>query len=892
MQNRCPGCRAQLLSFYDALLLPRGRPAGQQFMRARLHGPSKASPAAAAAASAAARPWHGSSARQFSTTVPVRQEPVTNSEPTRETTKPTPEEIETIVRQAKQTFGNSLPPDYLTPEEYKVYERLYGPPLHPTTPEDVGISLRPQGDEDQPVLLQETEYGTMEEVEYTFDQSTAILPEQLEGEVEGEIEETVLDLGEDGQVDVALDADYEAAGEFEPAADGQTEYLSVPANNQREYDVLIKLQRDFEVASQRALEEKALEEERIRQEEEAEEQRAIEKAENETAQEEFVEAEQEMDLELMEEEYAGTRVHEYTMLGQFKTTPRTLYLPKQNFVQPITELLGRTDPTHVAEAAERMLGGPMLPHGPGTPKLRTNYPQKGVAMEAGHHRMSQIEADTYLATVLPGLYATSTSILVEVRKRLGEGWIREMLARPDGAGPRVLDVGAGGAGLAAWEAVLQAEWDILRENGTVEGRKPPGKKTVVVGSENLRQRVSRFLDDTTFLPRLPDYLHSIEGGERKLDSGGGPAPRKVFDVIIASHQLMAIDKEWKRKDLLDNLWTMLNPQGGVLIVMEKGHPRGFEAVANVRDRVLDEFIIPPTPQEHKQDEQLQSEDERVREPGMIIAPCTNHGKCPMYLAPGLTPGRKDFCHFSQRFIRPPFLQKVLNATHHNHEDIDFSYVAVRRGARPDPTGFLQGKEAADKAFAGYEDNSSSLSPSSASASSSSLAPHPLSLPRAILPPLKRHGHITFDMCTPAGNIERWVVPKSFSKQAYHDARKSAWGDLWALGAKTRTTRAVRLGKAGVDTGDGGVRSRAAAAEAGGKSRGKNKERVIDIKVDPRYGMQGASERVKPGSRQAERRTKGGRRVKLDDIMKELGADKMEEEEDPEYRDFMRKKGGL
>lgn len=814
---------------------------------------------------------------------PVESTEVEGTEPTE--IQPTAEEIETVVRQAKQTFGNSLPPDYLTPEEYKVYERLYGPPLHPTTPEDVGIKFRPQ-DEDQPVLLQETEYGTMEEIEYTFDQSTAILPEPVEGEVEGEMEEAALGLGEDGQVDETLDVDYEAASEVEPAAGGETEYLSVPANNQREYDVLIKLQRDFEVASLRALEEKALEEERIRQEEEAEEQRANEEAENETAQEEFDEPEQEMDLDLMDEEYAGTRVHEYTKLGQFKTTPRTLYLPKQTFVRPITELLARTDSTHVTEAAERMLGGPMLPHGPGTPKLRTNYPQKGVAMEAGHHRMSQIEADTYLATVLPGLYATSTSILVEVRKRLGEGWIREMLSRPDGTGPRVLDVGAGGAGLAAWEAVVKAEWDVLRENGTVEGWKPPGKKTVVVGSENLRQRVSRFLDDTTFLPRLPDYLHSIEGGERKLDSGGGPAPRKVFDVIIASHQLMAIDKDYKRKDFIDNLWTMLSPEGGVLIVMEKGHPRGFEAVASVRDRVLDEYIIPPTRQEHEQSEQLQPENERVREPGMIIAPCTNHGKCPMYLAPGLTPGRKDFCHFSQRFIRPPFLQKVLNATHHNHEDIDFSYIAVRRGAQPDPSGFLQGKAAADKAFAGYEDNSSS------SSSSSSPAPHPLSLPRAILPPLKRHGHITFDMCTPAGNIERWVVPKSFSKQAYHDARKSAWGDLWALGAKTRTTRAVRLGKAGVDTGDGGVRSRAAAAEAGGKARGKNKERVIDIKADPRYGLQGASERVKPGSRTVERRTKGGRRVKLDDIMKEMGADKMEEDEDPEYRDFMRKKGGL
>ncbi|EFW16630.1 37S ribosomal protein Rsm22 [Coccidioides posadasii str. Silveira] len=71
----------------------------------------------------------------------------------------------------------------------------------------------------------------------------------------------------------------------------------------------------------------------------------------------------------------------------------------------------------------------------------------------------------------------------------------------------------------------------------------------------------------------------------------------------------------------------------------------------------------------------------------------------------------------------------------------------------------------------------------------------LSLPRLILPPIKRKGHVVMDVCTPAGKIERWVVPRSFSKQAYRDARKSKWGDLWALGAKTRMTRALKLGTA-------------------------------------------------------------------------------------------------
>jgi ribosomal protein RSM22 (predicted rRNA methylase) len=837
------------LSFYDALLLPRTRLASQPFLRRRLEQQS-----AAVSAAAAARPWRPNSIRQFSTTRPVRQDPtqeINSAEPTKIDPERSPEDIETIVRQARQTFGSTLPSDYLTPEEYKLYERLYGPPLRETRPEDVGITSRSaEADDSAPVYvaLRTTDDGQLEEIEYTIDRSATtkaeIAEEQnsVEGQDAAEGLETV---------------------DTPPLADAHFDYLNITANNRREYHALMKLQRDFEAASLLPAEE-VHEEENIIEEDEPREEEEIDEDEGEP------------DATFLEDwEHPGARLHDYTKMGQFRTYPSTLQLPRMSFVEPISTLLGRTDVSHVREAAERMLGGPGLPYGPATPKSKSNLPQKGVLMEAGHHRMPEIEADAYIATVLPGLYASTMSVLVEVRKRLGDEWLRGLLTRPDGTGPRVLDAGAGGAGLAAWQDVLQAQWDILRESGEAKTREPPGKRTVVVGSENLRQRVSRFLDNTTFLPRLPDYVHSVEGSERKLDSGGGPAPRKVFDVIIASHMMMPLEKEYKRKELLDNLWSMLSPEGGVLIVLEKGHPRGFEAVANVRSRLLDEFIISPSPQPHS--EEIQVESERVREPGMIIAPCTNHTKCPMYLEPGLSRGRKDFCHFNQRFIRPPFLQKILGATHHSHEDIKFSYIAVRRGGHPDgaspsspgPT-LLHGKEAADRAFAGYED------------ADDATAPHPLSLPRNILTPLKRRGHVTLDMCTPAGDIERWVVPKSFSKQAYHDARKAVWGDLWALGAKTRTVRKVRLGRGGVDPGDGGVRSRNA------QNADRKRPKVIDINVDPRQGVTSARERHPGGRPPVERRTKGGRKMKLDDLMTEMGADKFEDPDDKEDADFMRR----
>ena len=841
--NRCPGCRAQLLSFYDALLQPRSRPtAAHTFLRPRLQPPSSSLATLPAAAS---RPWGPNSTRQFSTSRPARQDSPQEHNATTgppDTSTPSLEDIETVVRQARQTFGNTLPPDFLTPEEYRVYERLYGPPLRETGPEEVGALFRPEdpeiAEQEQHVLLRETEDGGFEEVEYEFDPATAVEAENAE---EQEFPE-----------------EARAADETEPAEpveflvdQGDVEYVSVAVNTQREYDAVMKLQNDFEAAAavQRELEAAAalqpveeVNEDEVNEEEEPDEEDEIDEDEGEP------------DAMFRDEiDNSGLRLHDYTKMGKFRTHPSTIQIPKPTFVEPITELLARTDITHITETAERVLGGPGLPNGPSTPKSKANLPQKGIAMEAGHYRMSEIEADTYLATIFPGLYATTTSVLVEVRKRLGDEWLKGLIKSE--AGPRVLDVGAGGAGLAAWQDVLRAGWGVLRDNGEVEGDGPPaGKKTVVVGSDNLRQRVSRFLDDTTFLPRLPDYVHSIEGSERKLDSGGGPVRRKMFDVIIVSHMLMPLEKEYKRKELLDNLWTMLSPEGGVLIVLEKGHPRGFEAVANVRDRLLEEFILPPTPQPRS--EEIEAELPRVREPGMIIAPCTTHGKCPMYLTPGLSQGRKDFCHFNQRYIRPPFLQKVLGASHRSHEDIQFSYIAVRRGAQPDGP-LLQGKAAADAAFAGYE----------AAAAAGKAAPSALSLPRNVLPPLKRRGHVTLDLCTPAGDIERWVVPKSFSRQAYHDARKAAWGDLWALGAKTRTVRQVRMGRGDPDAGDGGVRAQAAAAEA----KGRKHRKVVDVDLHPRYGVL-MRER---GRATPERRTKRGRKVKLDDLMDEMIGDQKE-----------------
>lgn len=65
-------------------------------------------------------------------------------------------------------------------------------------------------------------------------------------------------------------------------------------------------------------------------------------------------------------------------------------------------------------------------------------------------------------------------------------------------------------------------------------------------------------------------------------------------------------------------------------------------------------------------------------------------------------------------------------------------------------------------------------------------------PRLIKQPLKRKGHVIMDLCGASGELEKWIVPKSYGKEAYHDARKATKGDLWALNAKTKIKSSVNI----------------------------------------------------------------------------------------------------
>lgn len=560
--------------------------------------------------------------------------------------------------------------------------------------------------------------------------------------------------------------------------------LLVDVNTPREASAYQQLAQDIEGAFRQE-----------RQEEEHEEEQEEEEEEDEDG-----EGGEELDVD-----DAFIRTHPLTSVGRFATFPYTIIVPPE--VQlPTLESLSSVPNKHLDQAAHKMLGGPGLPDSP----VYHNKGGKGlrdVWLSVEDSRMSDISSEVFLAAIMPGYYAQALSALTELRRRLGGDWV---LGHGDEPGVKsILDIGAGGAAVLAWKNIIAAE-HARRNDQTPDGGGDGGdpaaglRATVVSAPDSLRHRVSRLLlENTIFLPRLPDrnpdnLFHAPGQPPTSPFTPNPKQPRRVFDLIVATNNLLPLRESHLRKKRLRELWSHLNPAGGVLIFIEKGTPLGFEAIARTRSALLASYISSPESvlRPVGGNTGLPPDDELIaKETGAIIAPCTTHAACPLFPKPHLGggSGRRDWCRFSQRYERPPYMQRIIGLERANHADLQYSYVAVRRGSdyrrTPAVTPHVDEFTAADGATV--------TSPYSMA----QLRRFAFTLPRTILTPIKRRGHVIIDVCTPAGAVERWTVPKSFGRAAYRDARKSRWGDLWALGAKTKVLRNIKIGKAGGEKGN-------------------------------------------------------------------------------------------
>lgn len=656
---------------------------------------------------------------------------------------------EEIVREARQIFGETLPDGVLNTAEYKIYTRLYGEPI----PEEDLV------DEDAEEILEPGDMALFDQdgqrVEYD------VMEDDVEGSEDVEDDLEAVEAENDPHDDLMLDTDAPLSP-------------TLLVSNTQRMRVIAK------TINGQIVEE-----------------------------DEHVEEDEETD--------PTARTHPFTAIGKWANNPGNVQLPMERFVRPVENIMAAFSNKQLKEISEKTFGGPGLPDSALTPRIGRTREQVPIPLSAADHNMGEMEANSFITTLMPPVYASITSVLVETRKRLGATWLNNVLAKE--GGPRVLDAGSGGAGIIAWREIVQAHWDNLHSSDLTPPPPPQTKSVVLTGSHTLRHRAAELLDNTTFVPRLPDYVHIRDAPT--LGDDRPASQRKQFDVIIASHSLFGISQEYERKEHVRNLWSMLSSDGGVLIIVEKGIPRGFEALAAARALLLEECIaVPKGLTTHYSNP---SDDNKLtsRTPGMIVAPCTNHEQCPMYLIPGKSRGRKDYCSFQQRYTRPNYLQRVIGASDRNHDDVDFSYISVMKGKdlrqgqvvdwqgiedplsahTPTPVSekALDYKYLMKNAQIGYEDvepstNIQDYALSDPSPHQVPTLPGPWNLPRLIMPALKRKQHVIIDVCTPHGKIERWTVPKSFGKQPYRDARKSQWGDLWALGAKTRIPRNLNVGE--------------------------------------------------------------------------------------------------
>ncbi|KAI3406416.2 RSM22 [Candida oxycetoniae] len=190
----------------------------------------------------------------------------------------------------------------------------------------------------------------------------------------------------------------------------------------------------------------------------------------------------------------------------------------------------------------------------------------------------------------------------------------------------------------------------------------------------------------------------------------------------------------------------------------------------------------------------------------ILAPCPHHRKCPLQLGDPKyykIPSHKHrlkFCSFSKIVERPEYtrelkkgkklavkweksaldgigtlsraeLQKLGGSGRpggKNTEDGSYSYLIAQRSLND-----VESISRIENLREYSNDDNSPINQNDIN-----------NWPRIISQPDKLKKNVSLTVCTGEGNHEKWQIPKSFGKQAYHDARKAQLGDLWALGRKT------------------------------------------------------------------------------------------------------------
>ncbi|KAG0635192.1 hypothetical protein HOY80DRAFT_1094645 [Tuber brumale] len=370
--------------------------------------------------------------------------------------------------------------------------------------------------------------------------------------------------------------------------------------------------------------------------------------------------------------------------------------------------------------------GPHLQFSPICARKRSNR-QLTIPLNPINSNMLDMDAEVFLTGVMPGLYGQCMSLLTKLRKLLGGDWVL-----------------GGDRGQPGVKNAFEAEAEVERLSPWRE--KDWIGAVVAAGPIALREKVSKLLDDTPFIPRVPntyfESLHHMLGAPTEKNMAH---PRKLYRQMVATNRLLRIAKSLFRR--------------------QRGLPMGFEAITYARPTILKNYTgdvdeafqsLPPR-------NTYGSDDPAIEKgPGVIIPPCTNHEQCPIFVS-GPTDGPN------------------ANTTAASHSAVRAP--AIRRDSRR-----IHPKTTSTAST--HKSHSVVASKSTHSVTTLQLQSSP---PTHHLSLIKCRGHVIHDVCTLPDSIKRWVTPKSSRKPEFRDVRKSGWGDLWALRAKSRTRRNIKIG---------------------------------------------------------------------------------------------------
>ncbi|KAI0673595.1 mitochondrial small ribosomal subunit Rsm22-domain-containing protein [Trametes maxima] len=397
--------------------------------------------------------------------------------------------------------------------------------------------------------------------------------------------------------------------------------------------------------------------------------------------------------------------------------------------------------------------------------------------DAGKHSLR--DATAFATVALPAHYSAIYAVLDNTKQRLGPEWQIQ----------RVIDWGAA-TGSALWASghAFQLHADGLTSSDMMD---------VQISRSSLNSYVA--IDKREGLVRIGKrIIRDVEMGNLDVSWQKSFHEDNIVDrthgtkvLAVSAFLMSSLPTPVDRKTLVREMW---DSGAEVMILID----HDFEIVAEAREQFL------KLGRKELDDPSMSHLPIRGSH---VVAPCPHDGACPLY-QPGAS---KLVCSFSQRLQRPDFVRKTKHSGT-GHENMDYSYVVIRRGPRPAPVTTRVGRigdvgrrelvkqaealapipqltidgedpilvgqhsyETMDPEIQDPPEGEKALSPSELSAA---LRQEAYSWPRLVFPPLKRSGHIILDGCTAQGEIMRMTIPKSQGKQPFYDARKSEWGDIF------------------------------------------------------------------------------------------------------------------